>query len=409
LKLDMLKAYEDARTVQGGHSFAGYIENVSRDFFSTFDEEERSLVLSDGVKWPTSALSVLAKLPKNPSAETLRQIERLDRQVKKLDTEAAKRLRIGICAVLGASQDPKAMAYLRELYEAEPDRRVPIAIGLAQKPDGENWPYLIRSLPIVEGSAAQEVLMRLAQVDQSPDEKDGEAYRQVIVRGLMLRDNGSRRAVELLEKWTGEQLSAADEPWDKALEAWQQWFANKHPDMPEATLPVDSQQNHWTFQELLSFLTGPQASQGVAATGAAIFEKAQCIKCHRHGSRGDTVGPDLTNVSKRFQKKEILESILFPSQVIPDQYASQTVVTTEGKTYSGLTAPGADGSLVVLQASGEKVTIPKDEVESSTRNKTSSMPEGLLNNLTLDEIADLFAFLSSPPRSDLVRRPLLRR
>jgi putative heme-binding domain-containing protein len=408
LKLEMLRSYEDAREIEGGHSFAGYVENVARDFFATFNEEERQLVLADGVKWPTSALSVLAKLPKDPSPETLREIERLDRQVKKLDTEAAKRLRIGICAVLGASQDPDAMAYLRELYETEPDRRVSIAMGLAQKPDGENWPYLVRSLPIVEGSAAQEVLMRLAQVDRAPEATEPEVYRQVILRGLILRDSGSRRAEELLEKWTGEAVSAPDDPWEKRLAAWQEWFVAKYPEMPEPKLPVESEQNHWTNQELLSFLTGPQASHGVAERGAAMFEKAQCTKCHRYGSRGDTVGPDLTNVSRRFQKKEILESILFPSQVISDQYASQTVVTTDGKSYAGLVAPSGDGSLVVLQANGEKVLIPEAEVDETTRNKTSSMPQGLLNSLTLDEIADLFAYLSDPPRHDVVRRPTRR-
>ncbi len=405
LKLKMLEAYEEARLIEGGHSFAGYIENVSRDFFATFNEDERRLVLADGVRWPTSALSVLAKLPKNPSPETLREIERLDRQVKKLDTEAAKRLRIGIAAVLGASGDPEAMAYLRVLYETEPDRRVPIAMCLAQRPDGENWPLLVSSLSIVEGAAAQEVLMRLAKVDQTPDRDNAEVYRQAIIRGLMLRENGSRRAVALLEKWTGEQHGAPEDPWDQTLAAWQNWFAENYPDSPPATLPQDSEKSHWTYQELLSFLTGPQASEGVAARGAAIFEKAQCIKCHRHGTRGDTVGPDLTNVSKRFQRKEILESILFPSQVISDQYGSQTIVTTDGKTYSGLVAPTGDGSYVLLQASGEKVTIPEEEIEQRVRNKTSAMPEGLLNELTLDEIADLFAYLAGPPRHDVARRP----
>jgi len=407
LKLEVLKAYEEARTLQGGHSFAGYIENVSRDFFATFNEKERQLVLADGVKWPTSALSVLAKLPEHPSEATLVQIVKLDRQVKKLDTEAAKRLRIGICAVLGASKNEKAMAYLRELFESEPDRRVTIAMGLAQLPEGENWPLLVRSLAIVEGAAAQEVLIRLTQVEEKPEEP--EAFRQVILRGLMLRDNGSRRAVELLEKWTGQQLSQPDEPWDKALAAWQAWFVESYPDSPEPNLPIENEQNHWTFQELLSFLSGPQASQSVASRGAALFEKAQCIKCHRYGERGDTVGPDLTNISKRFQKKEILESILFPSHVISDQYATQTIVTKDGKSYLGMVAPSGDGSLVVLQPSGEKVVIEETAVEEATRNKVSSMPEGLLNTLTLEEIADLFAYLANAPRSELTRRPVRTR
>jgi putative heme-binding domain-containing protein len=175
--------------------------------------------------------------------------------------------------------------------------------------------------------------------------------------------------------------------------------------VPEPKLPVENEQNHWTYQELLSFLSGPQASQAVASRGVALFEKAQCVKCHRYGDRGDTVGPDLTNISKRFQKKEILESILFPSHVISDQYATQTIVTKEGKSYMGMVAPSGDGSIVVLQPSGEKVVIAETAVEESSRNKVSSMPEGLLNSLTLEEIADLFAYLSNSPRSEVTRRP----
>ncbi len=403
LKMQVLMAYEEAREIEGGHSFAGYVENAARDFFATFDERERQLVLAEGLKWPTSALSVLAKLPEHPSVETLEQIQNLDRQVKNLDTEAAKRLRIGICAVLGASGDPGAMAYLRELYDNEPDRRVPITIGLAQKPDGENWEYLVRSLSIVEGAAAQEVLTRLTQVDRTPDEP--EVYRQVILRGLMLRQNGSRHAVALLEKWTGEKHGGGDASWDAALAGWQQWFVEKYPDHPEPKLAAESEGSHWTYPELLSFLGGPQSSGGDTARGAMLFEKAQCIKCHRYGDRGDTVGPDLTDVSKRFQKKEILESILFPSQVISDQYATQAVVTTDGKTYTGMVATGSDGTLTVLQSSGEKIVIAADQVEQTMRTKASSMPEGLLNTLSLEDIADLFAFLGSATPQNVAREP----
>jgi len=405
LKLEVLKWLEEARTIQGGHSFGGYVENVSRDFFATFSEDEQRAILADGAKWPTSALSVLAKLPPNPSPETLEQIIRLDRQAKRMDGEAAKKLRIGVCAVLGSAGDDTSMAYLRELFDQEPDRRVPIAIGLAQKPEGENWPYLVRSLSIVEGAAAQEVLTRLAQVNQKPD--DPEALRQVILRGLMLRENGSQKSVELLEKWTGRESPVKDDDWEKTLAGWQKWFTTEYPDLPEPSLPREAEQNHWTFQELLSHLTGPHGSQGVAARGAVMFEKAQCVRCHRYGDRGDTVGPDLTNVSKRFQKKEILESILFPSHVISDQFASQTVVTKNGKTYTGMVSPRGDGSIVVLQASGEKVSIAEDDVAETSRTKVSSMPEGLLNQLSLEDVADLFAYLSSQPqtRSELTRKP----
>ncbi len=80
-KLALLKYYETARTLPGGHSFTGYIENVSRDFFAGLTEAERAKVLADGSKWPSSALSVLAKLPDEPGAETLNQLMTLDRQL----------------------------------------------------------------------------------------------------------------------------------------------------------------------------------------------------------------------------------------------------------------------------------------------------------------------------------------
>ena len=46
-KLAMLKFFEEARTMPGGHSFAGYIENVSRDFFAGLNEEQRRAVLAE--------------------------------------------------------------------------------------------------------------------------------------------------------------------------------------------------------------------------------------------------------------------------------------------------------------------------------------------------------------------------
>ena len=64
---------------------------------------------------------------------------------------------------------------------------------------------------------------------------------------------------------------------------------------------------------------------------------------------------------------------------------------------------------MVLQANGEKISIPEDEVETHQRSKVSAMPEGLLNPLTLEEIADLFAFLTTPARAELTRRPMRTR
>jgi mono/diheme cytochrome c family protein len=47
----------------------------------------------------------------------------------------------------------------------------------------------------------------------------------------------------------------------------------------------------------------------------------------------------------------------------------------------------------VLQTTGDKVNVAKNEVEQITPSKQSAMPAGLFNKLSQDEIADLFAYL----------------
>ncbi|HTQ38376.1 MAG TPA: HEAT repeat domain-containing protein [Pirellulales bacterium] len=401
-KLQLMKFYETARTLPGGHSFEGYIDNVSRDFFATFTPEERSMVLADGAKWPSSALAMLAKLPEDVPAESIAQIISLDKQMVGVEAEAAHKLGIGIVAVLGRSHDPQASAYLREIYEKYPERRGQVAMALTQNPNRDNWPLLVESLPVVEGAFAQQVLITLALIDQTPDK--AEPYRQVILSGLKLGENGGLNAVKVLEKWSGKQVSQPDDKWDVALAAWQKWFAETYPNEPEAKLPVESAENKWTYEELYAYLTGPDGSHGDVELGGKVFAKAQCINCHRFGQRGDGVGPDLTTVSRRFQKKEILESILFPSQVISDQYASKTILTTDGRSVTGLAAKQDDGSMVVLQSNCQKVTIAAADIDQILPCKISVMPEGLLNTLSLDDIANLFAFLNHAPGDSLTSR-----
>jgi putative heme-binding domain-containing protein len=291
---------------------------------------------------------------------------------------------------------------LHDVFESLPDRRQDVAHALATFASAKSrrdadWPLLIRSLTVVEGSTARDVLRALAKFGQKDDKPQD--VRQVIMMGLKLKDQGGREAAALLTHWTGARPAEPRTPWDESLAAWQKWFVEKYPDQPEPALGVEAAGNKWTFAQLLDFLSSDSGLHGSIDRGTAVFEKAQCVKCHRYGSRGEGIGPDLSNVSSRFQRKEILESVIFPSQVISDQFAAKTVVTTDGKTYTGMVGPTGDG-VVVLQANTEKVSVPKAEIDSIVPSKQSAMPDGLFNTLSLDEIADLFAYLSKPPAAN---------
>src|SRR5262249_41752789 len=119
-------------------------------------------------------------------------------------------------------------------------------------------------------------------------------------------------------------------------------------------------------------------------------------KCHKYGNEGEGLGPDLTAVSKRFKRADVLESIYYPSKVISDQYRSTTIVTVKGQTLAGLVAVQGD-VLTVLQEDGSQATLRAKDVDKRFASLTSVMPERTLDQLTRKEIADLFAFLESEP------------
>ncbi|MCH8043447.1 MAG: HEAT repeat domain-containing protein [Planctomycetes bacterium] len=400
-KLAVLDFYEQARLKKGGLGLPRYIANVSRAFFANLNDAERQLVLADGAKRPSSALAVLATLPANPGEAILKQLEQLDGQLASLEDPAAKKLQIGIVAVMGRASTPQSMAYLRDVFENQPQRRVSVAIGLAQDPTGKNWPVLIRSLAVVEGVAAQIVMQRLATEERKPTKP--QALREVILCGLKLQGSGGQHAIALLEHWVGSTVGEPDAPVVDTLAAWQKWFAETYPDQPDAKLPVDSRENKWTQRELLSYLA-KEGAHGNALRGKLVFTKAQCIKCHRFGDEGQSVGPDLTNVARRFQKRETLQSILFPSHVISDQYASKKIITKDGRIYTGIVAPAGADAIVIVQSDASRVTLDDDEIEAIVPSKLSAMPAGLLNNLTLSEIADLFAYMNDPRRISITQK-----
>ncbi|MBS0207594.1 MAG: c-type cytochrome [Planctomycetes bacterium] len=403
-KLAVLEFYELARTKTAGYSYAGYLDNVARDFCTLLNPEEREKVLAEGAKRPTAALNVLATL-EAMTPKLVAQLIDLDDELAELEGEPARRLQTGIVALLAGSGQEDAMDYLRRCFEKQPDRRLDLAMGLSQQPGGDNWPLLMRSLPILEAGSAQEVLMQLTSCPKKPE--DAETMRQAILLGLRLGEEGKLLVPKLLDHWTDQQLCPADAKWDEALEKWQKWFAATYPELPAAELPAETDGSRWTYQELLTVIDGEALEVADASLGALVFEKAQCAKCHRYAGRGEGIGPDLSTVSQRFQKKEILRALLFPSEVISDQYAGKVVTTTAGKTYTGIVGSAGTHTLVVLQSNGQKVTVPKDDVEEMQLAKKSIMPDGLLDNLTQEEIANLVAYLTNKTSStpaDLSRR-----
>lgn len=147
------------------------------------------------------------------------------------------------------------------------------------------------------------------------------------------------------------------------------------------------------------------------ANGKRLFERAHCAACHRQDGIGSQFGPDLTRLDLQFQPLDILRDILDPSRRIADaKYDLWVFATDSGRIVAGMIQQETDQFVKVLEKPSdvaEPITLMKTELESRMMSLTSIMPQGLVDQLTREEIADLVAYVAArgDPNDPLVRTP----
>jgi putative heme-binding domain-containing protein len=135
--------------------------------------------------------------------------------------------------------------------------------------------------------------------------------------------------------------------------------------------------------------------------GRQAFVDAQCLACHRFGLEGGGVGPDLTAVSARFSRRDVLEAILDPSKVVSEQFQNTSVWLKNGDDHTGRLVNETADTLVLVPNQLQpdtKLTVKKADVTKRAFSKLSPMPAGLADALTKEDILDLLAFIESAGR-----------
>ncbi len=151
----------------------------------------------------------------------------------------------------------------------------------------------------------------------------------------------------------------------------------------------------------LQRLVGEVAAKGDAARGELIFRRAElsCTKCHAVSGAGGNVGPELSPVGQVSPPDYIITSIFTPELSVKEEYQLAKVITSEGKLYVGIIKEDNPDRLVLKDAEGRQVIIPKDGEEEIIRGG-SMMPKGLVNFLTQSELLDLVKFVSQLGKPD---------
>ena len=119
---------------------------------------------------------------------------------------------------------------------------------------------------------------------------------------------------------------------------------------------------------------------------------AQCIRCHKIGSTGGVLGPDLSQIASRLTSEKILESLINPQAELAEGYGLLVANLKDGTTVSGSIVKASPQSYSIQSPDGRSSTIERSRIEKEVL-ASPMPPTGAI--LSKTEIRDLIAYLAS--------------
>ncbi len=152
------------------------------------------------------------------------------------------------------------------------------------------------------------------------------------------------------------------------------------------------------IEKLKGQLTESNRSHSDLSHGRELFQKS-CAKCHKLFGQGEAIGPDLTGANRN-NLDYILENVIDPSAVVSKDFRMSIIEMIDGRVLNGLVLT-KNAKTLTLQTQTDQLTIKLADVEEIRVTSSSPMPDGLLDNLSEDQIQNLLSYLMHPTQVSL--------
>ena len=152
-----------------------------------------------------------------------------------------------------------------------------------------------------------------------------------------------------------------------------------------AATPADAQQQIAIIEAAL------REAPGNPYAGESTYMQ-RCASCHRLFFKGGNIGPELT----RYQRDNLgtlLLSIVHPNAEIREGYQYITIETHDGRSLAGFQVDRDNQVTVLRGLDGQDLTLTAREIKEVQPMGRSLMPEGLLSDLSPQQLRDFFAYL----------------
>ena len=276
------------------------------------------------------------------------------------DTKASSASRLEAIQLLGLSSSKEATDALTQcLAQGQPDTVQAAAIRtLAQSSSPEVTKSLIAGWPGF-----------------------GPPAKEAALEALLARED---RALALLE-------SGAVKPTEFSASQVQALLKHKSAKVAVAAKSALASVIPPSREEVTAKFKPAIAAQGDAKKGQLQY-MARCVACHRAGTLGLQVGPDLITVKTK-GREALLTAILEPHKEVASQFIAYTVNTKDGQALAGIITNDTSSSMTIRMMGGVEKTLQRSEIKGSSSTGQSLMPEGLETGMSVEDMADLLSFI----------------
>ncbi len=132
--------------------------------------------------------------------------------------------------------------------------------------------------------------------------------------------------------------------------------------------------------------------KGNAANGKIVFAQA-CAVCHQVKEEGYDFGPKLTEIGSKYPKQGLLQNIVYPSEGISFGYEGWQLNMKDGSALSGIVSSKTETNVDLKLPGGVIQHLKTSDITSMKETKESLMPEGLYENMSLQDLANLLEYL----------------
>jgi putative membrane-bound dehydrogenase-like protein len=290
---------------------------------------------------------------------------------------------------------------LRSLRPDHPSMSVELLTKLLADPEESMRLEAIRSLRHRSDTERWPQLRQIAADEQAPPQLRCEA-----ILGL---SPGNREDRKLLFQLVGsDQTEVADEAlralrgFDLEPEEKEQLTAlaakldGPRKELAERVLLRNPPKNLPKHEDSAAWLKLAEG-EGNPQAGERIFFHLRvggCFRCHEFEGRGYTVGPDLSTIGRSMTRERLVQSLVDPSREIAPQFTNWSILTTSGEVLTGIhVGDEVDGRMKFADQNGRVFHVHPNDIDQRRPSSQSIMPEGLVDNLTAQELRDLIAFL----------------